>query len=189
MQQIQSPGRGGPEYLVSPSPFETVRHQVLFAHPASGNSATFLSEAIELAELGVQSYLIDFNFERDEDDPAHLRHPEKEVTFRRDCLKKVQDKAGLLLTLSQSCRNLTFVGKNFGAFVGGMVAGSDLRFSKFILAAGLPNLTEFYATSDHEVARAARHGTTEAELEKYRLATSPLNPTRLLPKTSPGHST
>ena len=178
-------GQKEPEYLVSPA--SQIFSQVLFAHPASGNSATFLSEALELAESGVQSYLLGFQFKRNQDDPANFKDPKREATFRRACLEKVRGAADYLGSLtSGKAMQLTYVGKNFGAFIGGMIAGFDSRFSKFILSAGLPDLTEYYVSSDHEVARRARKGISATEIETYQAVTGSLNPTRHLKQDSSG---
>jgi hypothetical protein len=169
-----------PGYLVSPPSNVKVRGCAIFGHPASGSSASFLEEAKQLAPLGIRSYCVDFPFERNTDDPGNLKNPDREIDFRKSCLSKIQSAATRLL--SEERLPLVYVGKNFGAYMGGLAAGFEKRISHFILAAGLPDLTDFYVSSDHSVALAARGSVSTRELEKYRERTHYLNPAQILPR-------
>jgi hypothetical protein len=175
--------------LVCPPAGTDVRANVIFGHPASGGRTTFLEEARALAQFGVRSYLLDFEFQRDSEDPAHLKNPEHEIRFRRRCLLKVQEASDLLSGMTNDQRgdrandktSQIYVGKNFGAFIGGMASSLDTSISRYILIAGLPDLTSFYVSSDHPVASKARAGVSREYLERYFDRTRPWNPVRLLP--------
>jgi hypothetical protein len=175
--------------LVCPPTGTSVRANVIFGHPASGGRTTFLEEARALAQFGVRSYLLDFEFQRDSEDPAHLKNPEHEIRFRKQCLEKIQDASDLLNDLVNDRVNNSagesapqiYVGKNFGAFIGGMVSSLDTSISRYILVAGLPDLTSFYVRSDHPVASKARAGVSEEYLKRYFDRTRPWNAVRLLP--------
>jgi hypothetical protein len=179
---------GRREYLVSPAKGCVTRALLIFGHPASGDSTHFLAEALELAESGVRSYLLDFHFSGDGADPANLRNPEREIAFRRKCVSRVAHASTFLLSLHENERTgyfpLIYVGKNFGAFIGGLAPSFDSRITHFLLTAGLPDLTDFYVTSDHPVARKARAGVSREQLARYRELTDFLNPVKTLPKSS-----
>lgn len=169
--------------LISPSSTRPgvphlITAQVIFGHPASGNQTSFLEEAKELASLGIRSWLLDFEFEKKYSDPANLTDPQREIAFRKKCIEKVT-KASLHLG---NCAPQIYVGKNFGAFIGGMAASQETYISRFILAAGIGDLTDFYVSSEHEVARRARTGISESQLRRYEVLTREWNPINLLPQ-------
>jgi hypothetical protein len=163
--------------LVCPPPRMDVLAQVIFGHPASGGQTTFFDEATALAKTGVRSWLLDFDFERNEKDPANLSNSQREIEFRKKCLSKVQEASILLGDRAPQI----YVGKNFGAFVGGMAASRENKISRYILIAGLPDLTNFYVSSDHPVALKARTQVSKDQLNRYREMTRAWNPTQLLP--------
>jgi len=162
--------------LICPPPGTGVLAQVIFGHPASGGQTTFFDEATALAKIGVRSWLLDFDFERNEKDPANLSNPQREIEFRKKCLLKIQEASILLGDRAPQI----YIGKNFGAFVGGMAASMGNKISRYILIAGLPDLTNFYVSSDHPVAVNARTGVPKEMLKKYHERTHIWNPTQLL---------
>ena len=180
--------QGRREFLISPAEGEAPRALMIFGHPASRDSTCFLAEALELAESGVRSYLPDFHFSKQAADPANLRNPIREIAFRRKCISRIVHASTLLHSMRDRKRTshlpLIYAGKNFGAFIGGMLPNFDTRISHYLLMAGLPDLTGFYLTSDHPVARSAREGVSREQLERYRELTGFLNPVSLLPQSA-----
>jgi hypothetical protein len=164
---------------VSPGPGKKVAAQVIFGHPASGNITTFLHEARELALVGVQSFLVDFGFDKNNADPGNLKNPDREIEFRKKCISLIE-RATLALSPDLP---VTYVGKNFGAFIGGIAASQENRISRFVLIAGLPDLTDFYVSSDHTVALNARGRISDEQLEYYRERTHFWNPAQRMPRS------
>ncbi|MGZ3688818.1 MAG: hypothetical protein ACXWP5_09295 [Bdellovibrionota bacterium] len=158
------------------SPPEKVLAQVIFGHPASGDWTTLRPEAEELAALGVRSALLQFELKR-----AGPRDPEGEIAFRSRCVRQILEAAQ---RLKRDCQApITYVGKNLGAFLGGIAAGEPSPIERFILVAGIPDLTEFHLRSNHEVAREARRGVSAEQLGRYRDKTTAFNPLQIAAKT------
>ena len=64
----------------------------------------------------------------------------------------------------------------------GWLRPARARSARFVLAAGVPDLTRFYLTSAHSVAVSAREGVSRDELREFECATSWLNPLSTLPQ-------
>jgi len=134
-----SPNLGGRTvaYLVKPQgegPFAGI----LFLHrriPAVANRSTFLDEAVAMAQHGVICLLLQGYY-------PYMTNPKNSIEDRSQIIGQVIElrrAADFLLSQPGIDPNrLGFVGQDFGALYGGVLAGVDQRFKTFVLIAGMP---------------------------------------------------
>jgi cephalosporin-C deacetylase-like acetyl esterase len=130
-------------YLVVP-PGEGPFAGILFAHPGDGSRASFLDEALTLAQAGGVSLLVDSPWARPESwrqdldyTPAHDRdmYIQEIVDLRRA--------ADLLVSRGDvDPERIGFIGHSYGAHVGGVLSGVETRIKAYVFMAGVPSLSE-----------------------------------------------
>jgi dienelactone hydrolase len=175
-----------PAYLVTPDQ-GTSHPAVLFLHPASGDRRTFLPDAEELAKDGFISLLMDAPFVRP--DPGRriggLAHPKEEAENLKQTLVDAQQGVTLLLSLKTDPQRLAFVGRNFGASMGGALAGIEKRIQTFILIAGMPSMSRFWSTSQFPVAVKARSSVSQEAIDDFVKLTEPFDAAQFIGQSSP----
>lgn len=185
---IPSPIHGDiPGYFIMPSgegPFPAV----LFLHPAVKTKDHFLADARKLARLGFASLLIDAPMARPEPlrQAGSLAHPERErelyqqtVLDLRRCIDFLESSAKI------SQEKIGFVGQNYGAALGAVLAGVDKRIKAYVLIAGIPNLARFWEKSNRPVAVETRAKYRSDQIARYVEMTEDLAGTKFIGKASP----
>lgn len=168
-------------YLVAPAALPAIRKPgVLFVHwyePPNPTSSRkeFLDEAIALAGDGVTSLLIDTMWS----DPKwfEARDPESDFGDSIEQVKELRRALDLLETRPGVGPHLIYVGHDFGAMYGALVAGVEAsRLKAFVFMAGTQSFSDWFLLWPK------RDEATKAQVIA-RLA--PLDPTRHLPLAGP----
>jgi dienelactone hydrolase len=122
-------------YLVQPDSL-SICPAVLFLHWGQGDRATFLSEALAYAEVGVESLLID------ESRMSHFivpnsMTPDGARSYLIQCVTDLRRGVDLLQSRSEvDAARIGYVGHSLGASVGGQFAGVEKRVKAHVLMAG-----------------------------------------------------
>jgi dienelactone hydrolase len=134
-------------YLIVPLQ-QTRRAAILFVHwyeppnPTS-NRTQFIREAVELAERGVISLLPATLWSEPEWFPKRKRENDFAATLQQ--LKELRRAMDLLLSQpGVDKKRLAYVGHDFGAMCGAVLAGVDRRASAYALQAGASKWTNWY---------------------------------------------
>ena len=167
-------------YLVTPAkPAGGPHAAILFVHwyePPNPTSSRreFLPDAVELAEEGVISLLVDTMWS--DPDWFTSRDPENDLGHSIEQVKELRRALDILVSRPgvESSR-VFYVGHDFGAMYGALVAGLDApRLKGFVFMAGTRSFSDWFLLWPK------RDATASAETIR-RLA--PLDPTRHLAKT------
>jgi predicted esterase len=151
---------------------------VLFVHwlgdPKTTNLTEFLPEALALArDSGVTSLLIDTMWAK----PDWFEKGRTTQTDYDDSLRQVAQLRGALDALAERAKvdamNLAFVGHDFGAMYGAVLAGFDHRPRYFVFIAGVPTFAEWYLL-----------GAKPADEAAYVRQMTPLDPVAYLPEST-----
>jgi len=132
-------------YLVVPEgkgPFAGVLWVHWLGEPATTNRTQYLSEAVGLAPKGVVSLLIDAMWSAP--DWYSNRIPERD--FDRSMSQVIALRRATDLLASQSTVDpdrLAFVGHDYGAMYGMLVAGLDQRAKAYVFIAAAPSLSDW----------------------------------------------
>ncbi len=154
-------------YLVVP-PGDGPFAGILFAHPGDGSRASFLDEALTLAQAGVVSLLVDSPWARPEPwlrdleySPANDRDMyTQEIVDLRRAVDVLVSREGV------DPQRIGFVGHSYGAHVGGVLSGVETRIKAYVFMAGVPSRSD----------RIPRHITSALpDLDAYLEATRPFD--------------
>lgn len=176
-----------PGYFVEPAglgPFPTI----LFLHPAIHTKDYFLDDARSLAKKGVASLLIDAPMARP--DPWKQVGSMAEPELERDLyIQTVIDlRRAIDFLESERCvdtKRLGFVGQNYGASLGAILAAVDKRIAAYVLIAGIPNLSQFWQRSTRPIAMEARETLTPQQIDAYVDATREFAAVNFIGKAAP----
>ena len=167
---IPSPKSGKiPAYFVEP--IGTGKYPaVLFLHPAVRNKDHFLEDARKLARMGIASLLVDAPMARP--DPwkqvGSLAEPELERELYIQTLLDLRRSIDFLEAQKNiDPTRISFVGQNYGASLGALLAGHDKRIMSYVLIGGIPNLSQFWEKSSRQIAVKARETMTPEQIQKY----------------------
>jgi dipeptidyl aminopeptidase/acylaminoacyl peptidase len=167
--------------LVEPAtPLVAPRPAILFLHwygppnPTS-NRTQFLPEAVELAEAGVVSLLVDTPWTRER--WFGTRDSAKDYEFSVQMAKDVRRALDVLLAQPGLDKTrIAVVGHDFGAMWGALAVASDPRATHFVYAAGTRSFTDWYLYTPK------REG---ADRDAFIAKLAPLDPINFLPKIAP----
>ena len=176
--------RGGrvPAYLVAPEGARRLP-AVLFLHHGQGDRKTFVDEAVELAEAGFVSLLIDAPGYRGEPDdggpPFDAAHDRAEIVQTVVDLRRGFD---LLASRPEAdATRLGYVGYSLGATMGARLLGVEPRIKASVMIAGFPALTLDYSRGDRRAAVSFRGLVASEEARRAYLAVlAPLDGVRFL---------
>jgi hypothetical protein len=129
-----------------------LRPGVLFVHwlgdPKTTNLMEFVPEALMLAKSGVTSLLIDAFWAK----PDWFEKGRAPTTDYADSLRQVAQLRGALDALvarsSVDAKRVAFVGHDFGAMYGAVLAGFDHRPHYYVFIAGVPTFASQVAVDD-----------------------------------------
>jgi len=134
-------------YLVRPpgtGPFAGV----IFVHPAPGNRATFLDEAIMLAKKGAVGLLVEAPWARGEAWGQTLGQPEGDRRAFIDIAMDLRRTVDLLTSRPDvDAKRIGYAGHSFGALFGGVLSGVEKRIQAFALLAGTASFTDIAVLS------------------------------------------
>ena len=167
--------QGGPG-----TPLTQPRPAILFLHwygpPApSSNRTQYLPEAVELAEAGVVSLLVDTPWSRER--WFGQRDSSKDYEFTVQMTRDVRRALDVLLAQPHVDKTrVAVVGHDFGAMWGALAVAADPRVTHFAYAAGTRSFTDWYLYTPK------REG---ADKEAFIAKLAPLDPIAFLPKIAP----
>jgi cephalosporin-C deacetylase-like acetyl esterase len=150
-----SPVKGRvPAYLVLP-PGEGSCAGIVYAHwyeprASNQNRTQFLDEAVELADRGAGSILIDMLWARPEPWQYMYRGNDIELDRAWAVQQTTEIRRALDILLSQESvdpARIGFVGHDYGAMCGAILAGIDKRVKTFVLIAGIPRFSPWFLLS------------------------------------------
>lgn len=138
-------------YLVTPLSKKIKKHPaILYVHwyePHANNSNRdeFLNEAKDMAQQGVVSLLVatfwsvpggSYQQRRWQDDYENTLHQTQDLLHAINLLRSFTDEV--------DTTRIAYVGHDYGATFGAIVAGIDTKIKGFALEAGTPRITEWY---------------------------------------------
>ena len=144
---LNASGGSTAAYLVSPAR-RAKSPAVLFVHwydseTTNSNRTQFLGEAVTLAGQGVVSLLVDTMWSRIRWFPT--RNPAEDSPNTRRQVEDLRRALGFLLARPGiDPTRVAFVGHDFGAMCGALLAGQDKRVSAWVLIAGTPSFSDWY---------------------------------------------
>lgn len=168
--------KGGrvPAFLVIPKKRGKIP-AVVYQHwgVPDGNRSQFLSEAVQLADKGIASILIDAPFARPE---LNLKlGGGKDADITHQAILDLRWAIDVLETRSEIDKSrIAYIGHSFGAGVGGVLVGVEPRFKGFVLMAGVGDQIEYMRTSQNPNIVAVRKNVPPEALERYLKTLEPL---------------
>ena len=130
-------------YLVVP-PGEGTFAAMLFAHPADGSRASFLDEALALAQAGVLSLLIDSPWARPEPWQQNLVYslPDDRDMYTQEIIDLRRALDLLASHEKVDAERIGFIGHSYGAHIGGVLSGVETRIKAYVFMAGVPSRSD-----------------------------------------------
>ena len=158
----------------------TSRHAaILFVHwlddSPDANRTQFLAQAKELAPLGVESFLIETMWS----DPKWFegRKPAEDLANSVLQVKRLRRALDVLLTSRDIDRSrVAYVGHDFGAMFGAVLAGNDRRVHAWALQAGTTSFSDWYLFAPKQ---------ESAAREAFVAKLSALDPVRFIGRAAP----
>lgn len=131
------------------TPKATGRHAaVLFVHwydsdATNSNRTQFLDEAVDLAQSGAVSLLIDTMWS--DTKWFGTRNPADDVSNSVAQVKELRRALDVLTSRPEvNAKRIAYVGHDFGAMYGSLLGGSDRRVSAYVLIAGTKSFSDWY---------------------------------------------
>ena len=124
----------------------------VFAYPSSGDSDTFLADAIQFARNGFVCLMIKVPSKRPEPFTVKADY-KKPKTVRANYLQWVGDIVRGYEYLAQMVNvqdeRMAYIGRNLGAAIAAMVTTLEPRIKAAVFQAGVPRLSQFWRSADH----------------------------------------
>ena len=167
-------------YLVVP-PRKGKFAGIIFMHQRPGSRKAFLTEALQFAEAGAVSLLIDAPFSRTGESKRDFDPTVTRPEYDRDIyIQTVIDlRRGVDLLVSRSdvdAKRIGFVGFSFGAHTGAILAGVEKRIKAYVIMSGAPSLTQFLRTSSIPAIVETRNSLTREQQENYFTTLASVDP-------------
>ena len=157
---------------------------VVWLHHGQGDRSTFLDEAVELADKGVLSLLIDSPENRPEN-KSRPQRPFDAVQYRAE---KVQTLVDLMRGIDLLCQRadvdrerIGYVGHSLGSTLGGVLVGLEPRIKASVLMAGFAAETEVARSGHTGYGAAFRALLGDADQQAYLAAIAPFDALHFLP--------
>jgi len=145
-----SPGTEKPisAYLIAPSASGTDYAGVLYVHwyepkAKTSNRTQFVDEAVKMAEKGTVSLLVSTMWS----DPQWFNVRKQAGDYQDVINQVVALRRGLDVLLSQpgvNPKRIAYVGHDFGAMYGSVMAGTETRVQSYVLIAGTPRFYDWF---------------------------------------------
>ncbi len=145
-----SPGTEQPisAYLIAPTASGTDYAGVLYVHwyepkAKTSNRTQFVDEAVKMAEKGTVSLLVSTMWS----DPAWFNVRKQDGDYQDVIHQVVALRRGLDVLLSQAGVNpkrIAYVGHDFGAMYGSVMAATETRVQSYVLIAGTPRFYDWF---------------------------------------------
>lgn len=154
---------------------------IIFMHQRPGSRRVFLNEALQFAEAGAVSLLIDAPFSRTGESKRDFDPTVTRPEYDRDIyIQTVVDlRRGVDLLVARSdvdAKRIGFVGFSFGAHTGAILAGVEKRIKAFVIMSGAPSLTQFLRTSTIPAIVETRNSLTKEQQENYFTTLASVDP-------------
>lgn len=167
-------------YLVVPSRKGKLAG-IIFMHQRPGSRKVFLNEALQFAEAGAVSLLIDAPFSRTGESKRDFDPTVTRPEYDRDIyIQTVIDlRRGVDLLVSRSDvdpKRIGFVGYSFGAHTGAILGAVEKRIKAYVIMSGAPSLTQFLRTSTIPAIVETRNSLTKEQQENYFTTLASVDP-------------
>jgi len=164
-------------YAVAPAAGTGSHAGILYVHwlgePPTTNRTEFLNEAVALASQGAVSVLVDAMWAQPQ--WYEKRIPENDYTEAIHQVIELRRATDLLLAQpGVDPRRIAYVGHDFGAMYGAVMAGVDRRATTYVFMAGVPHFIDWFL-----FARQPK------DLAAYRAQIAPLDPANFLLQLAP----
>jgi pimeloyl-ACP methyl ester carboxylesterase len=164
-------------YIVSPAGGGSGLAGVLYVHwlgePATTNRTEFLNEAVALANQGVVSVLVDTMWAQ----PKWYEQRVPENDYQDAIRQVIELRRAMDLLLAQpgvDPQRIAYVGHDFGAMYGTVMAGVDRRAKTYVFMAGVPHFIDWFLFA-----------AKPKDLPTYRAQIAPLDPVNFIPQIAP----
>lgn len=155
-------------FLVVP-PGQGKHPAAIFVHPVLGSRYTFLDEAVEFAQRGAVSLLVDGPWSRGETWGRTMGEAEHDLAEHLKTAKDLVRAIDLLTARPDvDAGRIGYIGQGLGALFGGLLAGVEERIKTFVLMAGVGSFTDVAVMNRPELRGLA--------LEHYRQVLAPVDP-------------
>ena len=164
-------------YIVAPAAGGKGLAGVLYVHwlgePATTNRTEFFSEAVALAGQGVVSVLVDTMWAQ----PKWYENRVPEHDYAEAIEQVIELRRAMDLLLAQpgvDPQRIAYVGHDFGAMYGAVMAGVDRRAKTYVLMAGVPHFIDWLLFA-----------AKPKDLPAYRAQIAPLDPVNFIGQVAP----
>ncbi len=147
---FSSPGTAQPisAYLIAPIESGTDRSGILYVHwyepkAATSNRTQFVEEAVKMAEKGTVSLLVSTMWS----DPAWFNIRKQDGDYQDAVQQVVALRRALDVLLAQvgvNPKHIAYVGHDFGAMYGSVMAAAESRVQSYVLIAGTPRFYDWF---------------------------------------------
>jgi len=166
---------------------------VVFAPCCDGNVRPFLGEALELANRGVVSLLIDWNAENRPEyrpqEPGPPRGAAGGADDRDEMIKMVVEfRRGVDLLLSRpdvDAKRIGFVGHSTGGRVASILAGVEKRIKAVVVMASQISASEAWRSNDNPRIVKLRESLPKEKFEQYLEAIAPVDAIHYVKRAAP----
>jgi dienelactone hydrolase len=164
-------------YWVAPAsdgPFPAV----VYVHPAPGDRSAFLEEAVQLAQQGTASLLVEAPWAQLEAWGQAMGIAERDRQNFIAAIKNLRRAVDYATSRpGVNSRRMALVGHSLGALCGGVLSGVEKRLKAFVLMAGAPSFTD--------VASLNMPTLLGPELEHYAEVMAPTDPVNFVGQAAP----
>ncbi|MBA3868096.1 MAG: hypothetical protein H0X30_02995 [Anaerolineae bacterium] len=147
---FSSPGTEQPisAYLIAPAASGTDYAGVLYVHwyepkAKTSNRTQFVDEAVKMAEKGTVSLLVSTMWS----DPKWFNVRKQDGDYQDAVNQVIALRRGLDVLLAQpgvNPKRIAYVGHDFGAMYGSVMAGAENRVQSYVLIAGTPSFYDWF---------------------------------------------
>ena len=177
--------KGGrvPTYLVVPKgkgPFPAV----ILMHGAPGTRARMLPQALTMAKSGAVALLIDAPFARSGAGSETITFTELDRDRQIQLIVDLRRAVDLLAARSDvDAKRIAYLGRSYGAAMGGLLAGVETRIKAYILAVGDGGLVSHFTGEDDR--NGPLQGLSEERRKRWLAAMEPIEPIRFVGNAAP----
>ncbi len=151
---------------------------VIFVHPGPGDRTSFLDEAVELAQHGAVSLLVNAPWSRGEAWGRTMGVPEHALEEHCRTTKDLRRAIDLLRARPDvDADAIAYVGHSLGALFGGVLSGVEKRIKTYVLMTGVGSFVQVAVLNMPQLSGSA--------LEHHRDVLAPIDPLSFVPHAAP----